>query len=76
VTLFLAWLRTSWLGRALTGLVAALALLWGTYLAGKREGHQNAKQKGREADAKRADEIRRRARDADGLHDDGSGYRD
>ena len=74
MTIFLAWLRSTWLGRALTAALVALAALAATYTAGKRKGAQEAKQKGREADAKRADTIRRRA--GGELHDDGSGYRD
>ena len=74
MTAIWAWFVTSRLGRALAAVLALLAAFWATHLAGKRKGAQEAKQKGREADAKRADTIRRRA--GGELHDDGSGYRD
>lgn len=72
----IAWLTTSRLGRNLAALAGiALAIL--TFGASKkRAGRREAVEKMEQADEKRADDVRRRVDDVDGVHDDNIRYRD
>lgn len=72
----MTWLLSSRIGRALSALVVAALAFVGVYITGRAKGADNARDKAREQDYARADDIRRRARDADGLHDTDDGYRD
>lgn len=76
----LAWLRSTWLGKALAGAVATLALLFVVHKRGEAEGRKETLEDLTDADKRRAEALRRRvdaARAAGGgLHDDNRGYRD
>lgn len=72
----MTWLLGTWLGRAVSGALVALLAFLGVYTAGRREGAQRAKNRMEKRDHERADEIRRRARDADGVSDPDDGWRD
>jgi len=56
----MTWFIPSWLKRAVAGVVGAVALLWGAWVMGKREGTQAAKTDALQADA-RANEAGRDA---------------
>ena len=73
----LAALRTR-VGQAVAAVLAILAAVGAARLKGRSEGRKSAERKLTDADNKNADDIRRRARDADGLHssDDERGWRD
>ena len=75
----IAWLIGSRLGRALSGLVAALGIILGVWAAGRREGAQRANEKVKDNDRKEADAIRNRVeRDTDKRVSDfdANGWRD
>lgn len=75
----ITWFLTSRVGRALAALTGAIAAFLGVYLMGRREGSQRAGERAKDADRKRADDIRNRVeRDTDGKLRDyaDKGYRD
>ena len=49
------------LGQLIAGALAAVATIWGVWVAGKRKGSQEAAQKAQKADMDRAREIERSA---------------
>lgn len=51
------WFLKTPLGRAATGLLGAFAILWATYLAGKRKASQEASYEALEAYVKTKDRI-------------------
>jgi len=74
-------LITGPLGAAMGGVAAIVAVIlarWQGRSQGRREGRKEAEAKAKVKDYENAADIRRRARDADGLHpdDDARGYRD
>ena len=66
------------LGQAVGAVLAILAAVGAARLKGRSEGRKSTERKLTDADRKNADDIRRRARDADGVqHDeDQRGWRD
>ena len=67
-----------WLGAAAVAALAWLLDRRRQRSKGEREGREKAHTEARMRDHENADDIRRRARDADGVHpdDDTRGYRD
>ena len=66
-----AWLRSTWLGKALSAVLVGLVVVWGAYTAGKVKGAQTAADKASAAtldamrDRREIDQIVREATDAD-----------
>ena len=75
----IAWLIGTRIGRAVSGALALILAFAGAWVAGRREGAQNARNKAVKDDYEHAEDIRNRVeRDLAGKlrkHDD-SGWRD